>query len=288
VMVVLDLGAEDTAQSDQQFWFVRHRCHALQQQQSVGLRQGTGQGRGIAFGGLDEMLGAATGAEMQPAAELGTGKGFEQFETVAHDASPLSAVRQFQPISAAISTRPTMQPIFETPRLLLRPRTLADTDACLSMDRDPAVTRFVHGPWSDPIAHRAFVEARTVGPYAPGLGYWTIRREGEFLGWVLLIPADGIRPEIEIGWRLLQAAWRQGFATEAATPLLRHAFGTLQLPAVIAEIDPDNNGSRGVAEKLGLRRTGMVSHEGKPALRYSMTLDEYGALNDPDRSCVRL
>jgi RimJ/RimL family protein N-acetyltransferase len=170
------------------------------------------------------------------------------------------------------------QPVFETSRLMLRPRTLADTDACLAMDSDPAVTRFVSGPWSDPIAHRTFIEARTLGPYAPGLGYWTVRgqdRARSFLGWVLLIPADGTRPEIEIGWRLCQAAWRQGIATEAATPVLRHAFLTLKLPEVIAEIDPDNIASQRVAEKLEFRRIGMVSHAGKPILRYALTLAEF-------------
>lgn len=40
-----------------------------------------------------------------------------------------------------------MQPVFETQRLILLPRTLADTDDCLAMDNDPEVTRFVAGPW---------------------------------------------------------------------------------------------------------------------------------------------
>jgi RimJ/RimL family protein N-acetyltransferase len=174
-----------------------------------------------------------------------------------------------------------MQPIFETSRLRLRPRTSADTGACLAMDSDPEVIRYVSGPWPDPVAHRAFVEARTRGPYPPGLGYWVVCHRDEprsFLGWVLLIPADGTRPEVEIGWRLLQSAWRQGFATEAATPVLRHAFVTLQLPEVIAEIDPANAGSQRVAEKLGLTRTGLITHEGRPALRYCITLAEFRAM----------
>jgi RimJ/RimL family protein N-acetyltransferase len=172
-----------------------------------------------------------------------------------------------------------MQPIFKTSRLLLRPRTLADTDDCLAMDRDPAVTRFVSGPWSDPAAHRHFIEARTIGPYPSGLGYWIIcRRDAvdSFLCWVLLIPADGVRPEIEIGWRLRQAEWRHGFATEAATPLLRHAFVTLKLPEVIAEIDPHNVGSQRVAAKLGLRSKGLTAHDRRPALRYAMTRADFG------------
>ena len=170
------------------------------------------------------------------------------------------------------------QPTFETGRLLIRPRTLADTDACLAMDREPEVTRFVKGPWSDSIAHRAFIEARTRGPYPRGLGYWTVcHRDGaaSFVGWVLLIPEDVIGPAIEIGWRLRRDAWRQGFATEAANPLLQYAFVTLKLPELVAEIDPDNIGSLRVAEKLGLRRRGLVQHHGKPAVRHILRLEEF-------------
>jgi RimJ/RimL family protein N-acetyltransferase len=47
---------------------------------------------------------------------------------------------------------------------------------------------------------------------------------------------------------------------------------------VIAEIHPDNSGSQRVAEKLGLRRIGVVSLHGAPTLRYSMTLAEWSAL----------
>jgi RimJ/RimL family protein N-acetyltransferase len=174
-----------------------------------------------------------------------------------------------------------MFPSIETSRLLLRPRTLDDTDACLEMDRDPAVTRFVIGPWSDPVAHRDFIRARTIGPYGRGLGYWTIgwrERPMVFLGWVLLIPVDGAGPEIEIGWRLCQAVWRQGIASEAAATVLDYAFVTLRLPEVIAEIHPDNAASRRVAERLGLKRRCVVCAEGHAAVRYSLTLREFGGV----------
>src|SRR6516165_8607457 len=66
-------------------------------------------------------------------------------------------------------------PSFQTSRLTLRQRTTADIEACLAMDRDPEVTRFmVGGPWADPVAHRAFVEARIHAVYPPGMGYWSV------------------------------------------------------------------------------------------------------------------
>lgn len=166
---------------------------------------------------------------------------------------------------------------FETERLLLRPRTLADTNDCLCMDREPEVTRFVSGPWSDPSAHREFIENRTSGPWLPGMGYWTIVLRQEpavFVGWVLLIPVDAVGPDIEIGWRLRQRFWGQGLATEAARPVLTHAFEVLKLSEVVAEIDRENLGSLRVAEKIGLKQRGAAPHSAKPAVRYSLTFGE--------------
>lgn len=167
---------------------------------------------------------------------------------------------------------------FETERLRLRRRTLADTDACIAMDREPDVVRFVSGPWSDPSAHRAFVEERTLGPWPSGMGYWTIwSRElpAGFLGWILLIPVDAIGPEIEIGWRLRPQCWGKGIATEAARPVLAHAFATLRLDEVIAEIATANTGSLRVAEKIGLQRRGPIESGGVPAIRYALTSTEF-------------
>lgn len=155
-------------------------------------------------------------------------------------------------------------PVFGTPRLILRPRTMADLPDCLAMDRDPEVVRYIDGPWTDPAAHRRFVEARITAAYPDGLGYWTVRTrtsEAAFLGWVLLIPLDGT--EIEIGWRFTRASWGHGYATEAAAPVLAHARDTLRISAV-ADIHPDNAASMRVAEKIGMRRIG-----GHGAIRYA-------------------
>lgn len=152
-----------------------------------------------------------------------------------------------------------IQPYFETDRLGLTPRSLAETEDCLAMDHAPGVTDHVSGPWHDPAAHRAFTEARTRGPYPAGMGYWTIRPRAEptrFAGWVLLIPEDALGPAIEIGWRLPPDVWGLGYATEAARPVLAHAFETLGLSEVVAGIMPDNSGSLRVAEKLGFHDSG--------------------------------
>lgn len=142
------------------------------------------------------------------------------------------------------------QPEIRTARLLLRPRTVADTEACFAMDQEPGVTDHIPGPWDDPAAHRAFIAERTKGPWPAGTGYWTLERDGAFAGWVCLVPVEET-PDIEVGWRLRPGLWRQGLATEAAAALLHHGFATLGLPAVITRIAAENAASLRVAEKLG-------------------------------------
>jgi RimJ/RimL family protein N-acetyltransferase len=97
-------------------------------------------------------------------------------------------------------TPPASQPAFATRRLLLTPRTSADNESCLEMDSDPEVIRFIAVPWTDAAEHKAFITARTRGPYPHGQGYWTVRQRSEparFLGWILLTPLDAVGPDIE-------------------------------------------------------------------------------------------
>ncbi|KVN30797.1 GNAT family acetyltransferase [Burkholderia pyrrocinia] len=171
-------------------------------------------------------------------------------------------------------------PVLETARLWLRPRVLADLDACVAMDRDPEVTRYIAGPWHDPVEHRRFVEHRITRDYPSGLGYWSIFGKAApdaFIGWMLLIPdyANGAR-DVEIGWRLVRAAWGRGIASEAAVAVVRHAFDTVRLPRVIADIAAENAGSLNVARKLGMRRIGVVQ-DGMPYVRHRLERDDLRA-----------
>jgi len=164
-------------------------------------------------------------------------------------------------------------PTFETNRLILSPRTMKDIEDCLAMDRDPEVTKFIPGPWNDPEAHRLFLTDRITADFGAGLGYWSIfakENRQQFLGWVLLIPADAVGPEIEIGWRLNRAAWGKGFATEAARSVLTHAFATLRLEYVIADIAPGNVASIRVAQKLGLSARHETKYLDQPFASYQI------------------
>lgn len=171
-----------------------------------------------------------------------------------------------------------MLPSFATQRLVVRPRQIGDLNACLAMDRDAAVLRYIDVPWRGPEEHRRFVIDRMTRAYPAGLGYWSVvleRVPAAFVGWVLLIPYDAVGPEIEIGWRFLRSAWGKGFATEASLAVLRHGFETVGLDRVVADIHPENTASLHVAEKLGMRCLGDRKIAGKMRRAYALTRVEY-------------
>lgn len=158
-----------------------------------------------------------------------------------------------------------------------------DFDACVAMDRDTEVIRFVGPPWSNDEEHLAFLHHRIATAYPEGMGYWSVFLQDaptDFLGWIMLCPTSVGDGGVEIGWRLKRNAWGRGIATEAATPILRRGFATATLEQVVADIHPDNHGSIRVAEKLGLGFTGMVDYGGEAARRYSIGRAAFEALQE--------
>ena len=58
--------------------------------------------------------------------------------------------------------------------------------------------------------------------------------------------------ELEIGWRLSTKATGKGYATEAGLAAARYAFEVMGVDHVIAAINPNNNNSQRVAERVGM------------------------------------
>ena len=68
------------------------------------------------------------------------------------------------------------------------------------------------------------------------------------------ISEDGMQGKV--GYTLAREHWGKGYATEAVSRLLDHAFGALGLHRVCAVVDQENAPSAAVLERLGLRREG--------------------------------
>lgn len=93
-----------------------------------------------------------------------------------------------------------------------------------------------------------------------GFCFWALDRtsDGAFLGFCGLkrLNAAGAPAEMigtpEIGWRLREDAWGQGYAREAATASLDLAFGRFALDRVYAITLADNARSWGLMRRLGM------------------------------------
>jgi ribosomal-protein-alanine N-acetyltransferase len=158
-----------------------------------------------------------------------------------------------------------------TERLHLRPFTLADHRAIHAVYADAEVMRYVgHG------AHRTMAETasalRTYGDVLTRRGFSFLavceREGGEIVGDGGLHPLAGAGPDVELGFTLARDAWGRGYATELGRALVDHAFDDLGLPRVVAQVEPANDGSRRVLEKLGMEERGTRTAYGRPHLLY--------------------
>jgi RimJ/RimL family protein N-acetyltransferase len=139
----------------------------------------------------------------------------------------------------------------QTPRLLLRPITLADAPAIHRYMSDPVVTRWLPEGVLDEAQAQAFAR-KNAGRSARAVAVID-RASDEFVGHTVFHPWFGHATH-EIGWAIAAAHQGRGYATEAARAMIDYAFGTLACHRVVATCQPENVASWRVMEKLGMRR----------------------------------
>jgi RimJ/RimL family protein N-acetyltransferase len=146
--------------------------------------------------------------------------------------------------------------MIESDRLLLRNWQQRDREPFARMNADPRVMEFfpacLSSAESDSLVDRIEEHFRE-----HGFGLWAaeLREERLFIGFVgLAVPRleAHFTPCVEIGWRLAAGYWGRGLATEGAAAVVRHAFESLKLDALVSFTVPANLASRRVMEKIGM------------------------------------
>ncbi|RIQ14482.1 GNAT family N-acetyltransferase [Jiangella rhizosphaerae] len=159
---------------------------------------------------------------------------------------------------------PTTPPItLTTDRLVLRPLEPRDADAFAAMNADPAVMEhFTTGPLDREASDRMLATLRA-DHLRHGFGLSAVERkaDGAMLGFTGIHYHRYYPDDVEIGWRLAAHAWGQGYATEAATAWLEHAFTQLRLPRLISITVPENLRSIAVMRRLGFTLWEKARHE---------------------------
>jgi ribosomal-protein-alanine N-acetyltransferase len=159
-----------------------------------------------------------------------------------------------------------------TERLTLRPFREDDLDAVHAMWSHPEVGRWVGGTHTG-IGESVEELAEHLRHQAEhGFAFWAVleRATGRLVGEVGLMRFEGHGPEIEIGWCLVRDAWGQGYAREAAAAWLELGFGELGLERIIAVVLPENERSRRLCLRLGMREAGMRSAYGHQHVLYEV------------------
>lgn len=163
-----------------------------------------------------------------------------------------------------------MIPILETERLVLRGHRVDDLDATAAMWGDPKVVRHIGGkPFTRTECWTRLL--RYVGHWALlGYGYWVIteRSSGKFIGEGGLADFKrDLHPPLtapEVGWALIPSAHGRGYATEAVTRILQWSETVLGAERTVCLIDPGNEASFRVAQKVGFVQYAETLFAGQP------------------------
>ena len=150
--------------------------------------------------------------------------------------------------------------MIETPRLLLRDWREADVEPFVRHTNTPAVMRWLGGVKPTAEMERLLRTRMMRWQEERGFTFWAVERtsDGELLGFCGLKLSDDsgspVEGELEVGWRLREDAWGQGYAKESATASLNYAFDRLGAERVVALTVAENGPSWGLMERLGMVR----------------------------------
>lgn len=144
--------------------------------------------------------------------------------------------------------------MIETARLILRPWVEADLPILAAFSTDPVLMHHFGRPeLLDDSVERLARMQRFDREHGFSFRAVVRKADGQVIGNCGLKPLTIPWPEptdIEIGWLFRQDCWGQGYAVEAATPML--AQGLERAPRVIAITAATNIASQRVMQKLGM------------------------------------
>ncbi|NAR18473.1 GNAT family N-acetyltransferase [Acinetobacter haemolyticus] len=157
--------------------------------------------------------------------------------------------------------------MIETPRLILRQWRDSDYPCFAEMGTNPQVMQYFPNLLSRAESD-ALIDRMKLIIETKGWGFWAVelKENQQFIGFVGLHDQPiqfSFSPCVEIGWRLDQAYWGQGYASEAANAALDFAFEQLQLNKVVSFTTLENEKSQAVMKKLKMRKITEFQH---PAL----------------------
>jgi [ribosomal protein S5]-alanine N-acetyltransferase len=148
-----------------------------------------------------------------------------------------------------------MHIILQTPRLILRQFTEADTSLLVQLNSNPEVLKYLHEPPLETEEQALHILSTVILPqYKNNLGRWAIhlKSSNQFIGWCGLKYRAEL-DEIDLGYRLMQPFWEYGYAFEAAKYTIEYGLNQLHLKTIVGRAHIENIASLKILEKIGMQ-----------------------------------
>ena len=165
--------------------------------------------------------------------------------------------------------------IFTSERLGFRNWTEADISPLSIINSDPRVMQYFPSIQSYDQTE-SFVKRMKNQFKDKGFCYFAVDKlsTGQFIGFIGISEQSfksEFTPAIDIGWRLSQKEWGNGYATEGAKRCLDFAFSEIGLNQVISICPEINHQSENVMKKLDMNKIGQFNH---PLLKQNTQLQK--------------
>lgn len=155
-----------------------------------------------------------------------------------------------------------MNLILNTERLILRPFEKSDAESFFEMDKNPEVHRYL---WNKPVLEIEEVFAgikmirqqyidNNIGRFAV-----ILKETNEFIGWAGLKyntkTVNNKNYFYDIGYRLNENFWGNGYASEASFAWLDYGFKVMKIEKMTAAAQTANIASNRILQKIGMKVT---------------------------------
>jgi len=162
-------------------------------------------------------------------------------------------------LPAALAALPGF-PLLGGSRIRLRGPRPDDAAAVFALFSDPAVMLYWSRPPMTLLDEAAGLIAEMEQAFAQRdkINWVVVGKDDAVIGTCTLFHFDARHHRAEVGYSLRSEFWGRGLAREAVGAMLDWAFRTLRLHRIEADIDPRNDGSRRILERLGFVSEGLL------------------------------
>ena len=166
-----------------------------------------------------------------------------------------------QPPTKMIDPAESQLPTLHAKRVTLRWLKESDVRDLYAIFSDPEVARYwSEAAYTEEGQAKELLDRIRTSFASRSLFQWGVVRpdENRVIGTVTLASLDTQNRRAELGFALNRDEWGSGLMSEAVAELVRFAFENLELHRLEADIDPRNDASIRLVERLGFQREGLL------------------------------